>query len=141
MAKRRHWNPGNFVEIPFENGRYCYGVVTITERLAIMDYCDTEQLTPEKIAELPILFEISVMNYAIGKNGWPLSGQVELKEKFKTYPINYKKDPINGKYYILDHTWMNEIPATKEECQNLEVAAAWEPCHILERLAEHYISH
>jgi hypothetical protein len=33
---------------------------------------------------------------------------------------------------------MNEVPATKEECQHLEVAAAWDPCHIEERLNEHY---
>ena len=141
MTKRRHWTPGNYVEIPISNHRYCYGVVTITERLAVMDYCDTKRLEPQEIAELAILFEVTVMNYAIGKNGWPLAGQVELKDKFQTYPFYYKKDPLNGKYSIVDHRWLNETPATKEQCDGLEVAAAWDPCHIIERINEHYLLH
>ena len=106
-----------------------------------MDYCNTEKLTPEQIVELPILFELVVMNYAIGKNGWPLAGQVELVDKFKTYPLNYKQDKINGKYYILDHTWTNSTPAAKEQCEGLERASAWDPCHVIERLSNHYHLH
>ena len=138
MVNRKHWTPGNYVEIPISNHRYCYGVVTITERLAIVDYCDIEKLQPEQIIGLPILFEVTVMKYGIGKKGWPLAGKVELNEQFKTHHYYYKKDMINGKYIIVDHTWMNEIAATKEECAKLEVAAAWDPCHIEERLNEHY---
>lgn len=80
------------------------------------------------------------MSYGIGKNGWPLAGRVELEDKFQTYPSCYKKDAINDKYSIVDHRWLNEIPATKQ-CDGLEVAAAWDPCHIIERLNEHYILH
>jgi len=68
MSKQKYWTPGNYVEIPLVNGRHCYGVVTITEKLALMDYCDTETLTPEQIASLNILFEVTVMTYGIGKN-------------------------------------------------------------------------
>ena len=141
MANRGHWIPGNYIEINIDNNRYCYGVVTITERIAIMDYCDTKQLTPEEIIELPVLFELVVMKYAIGKNGWPLKGQVALTEKFNTYPYSFKQDKINGKYYILDHTWMNEVEVTKEQCAGLERASAWEPCHIVDRLSEYYSLH
>lgn len=141
MPKRKHWTLGNYIEIPLAGQRICYGVVTITERLAVMDYCDTQKLTPEQIVELPILFELVVMNYAIGKNGWPLTGQIECIDKFKTFPINYKQDKINGKYYILDHTWAHSAPATKEQCEGLERASAWDPCHIIERLNEHFRLH
>ena len=141
MGKRSHWTPGNYIEIALDNNRFCYGVVTITERLAIMDYCDTIKLNSEQISELPVLFELVVMKYAIGKNGWALTGQVELTEKFQSYPYNFKQDKINGKYYILDHTWMNEVEATKEQCASLERASAWDPCHIIDRLSEHYSLH
>ncbi len=141
MPKRKHWTPGNYIEIPLSGNRFCYGVVTITERLAIMDYCNTEKLSPEQVAELPILFELVVMNYAIGKNGWPLAGQVEYLDKFKNFPLNFKQDKINGKYYILDHTWANSTLATEEECVGLERASAWDPCHIIDRLNEHYRLH
>ena len=137
MSKSRHWNPGNYIEIPL-GSRHCYAVVTITERLAVMDYCNAEKLSPEEISKLPILFEITAMNYSIGKNGWPLAGKVELLDKFKTFPYFYKKDPINGKYFILDHTWMKAVPATKEECNGLERASAWDPCHIEKRLNDYY---
>ena len=138
MTTRKHWTPGNYIEIPVGDNKHCYGVVTLTERLAVVDYCDTEKLNPEEIVSLPILFEVTVMKYGIGKNGWPIAGKVELNDRFKTKPYYYKKDMINGKYNIVDHTWMNEVPATKEECQHLIVAAAWDPCHIEERLNEHY---
>tara|TARA_R110002167_G_scaffold361597_1_gene580077 strand:+ start:438 stop:863 length:426 start_codon:yes stop_codon:yes gene_type:complete len=138
MTTRKHWTPGNYIEIPVGDNKHCYGVVTITERLAVVDYCDTENLNPEEIIALPILFEVTVMKYGIGKNGWPIAGKIELSDRFKTKPYYYKKDMINGKYSIVDHTWMNEVSATKEECQHLEVAAAWDPCHIEERLNEHY---
>jgi hypothetical protein len=36
---------------------------------------------------------------------------------------------------------MNEIPATEAECNLLEKAAVWDPCHIEERLNEHYGLH
>jgi len=141
MSKRKHWSPGNYVEIPVSKVRYCYGVVTITEKLAVMDYCDTQKLSAAQISDLQILFEVSAMKYGIGKNGWPIAGQLELTEKFKTKPFFFKKDIISGKYSIVDHNWMNEVSATKEECTNLEAAAAWDPCHIEARLNEHYKLH
>jgi hypothetical protein len=141
MSKLKHWTHGNYVEIPISNNRYCYGVVTITGNLAVMDYCDSNHLTPTEISELSVLFEVGVMKYGIGKNGWALAGKVELNEKFSKYPMFSKKDPINGKLSIVDHTFMNEIPATEAECNLLEKAAVWDPCHIEERLNEHYGLH
>ena len=138
MSNRKHWTPGNYVEIPVSDNRYCYGVVTITGKMAIIDYCEMDKLSPLKIADSPILFEVTVMKYGIGKNGWHVAGKIELNNKFKTTPYFYKKDIINGKYSIVDHSWMNEVPSTQKDCENLEVAAAWDPCHIVERLNEHF---
>ena len=127
MPKRKHWTPGNYIEIPISGNRFCYGVVTITERLAIMDYCNTEKLSPEQVADLPILFELVVMNYAIGKNGWPLAGQVEYLDKFKNFPLNFKQDKITGKYYILDHTWANSTLATEGRVRRLRASFSLGP--------------
>tara|TARA_Y100001968_G_scaffold320952_1_gene354624 strand:+ start:573 stop:998 length:426 start_codon:yes stop_codon:yes gene_type:complete len=138
MNSRKYWTPGNYIQIPLDDNRYCYGVVTITERLAFVDYCDAKALEPDEIVALPILFEISAAKYTIGKNGWLVAGKADLNERFETKPFFYKKDIISGKYSIVDSTWMNEVPATETECQNLEKAAVWEPCHIEDRLRQHF---
>lgn len=47
-------------------------------------------------------------------------------------PIYQMKDIFTGKYSIYD---LGEIrPATEEECRHLEVCAAWENEHIIDRL-------
>ena len=138
MGRIKYWTPGNYVEIPISKGRYCYGVVTDAGHLAIMDYCNNEKLSSSKIELLPILFEVPVMKYGIGKNGWSLAGKVKVSEKFRNYPHFYKKDAINGKLSIVDTNFMNGVPATKEECENLECAAVWDPVHLEERLNEFY---
>jgi|FLMP01.2.fsa_nt_emb hypothetical protein len=75
MPKRKHWTLGNYIEIPLAGQRICYGVVTITERLAVMDYCDTQKLTPEPdncahLASLPCLNTIfSIAAFEINFKG------------------------------------------------------------------------
>ena len=141
MSQSKYWTPGNYVEIPITNSRFCYGVVTAAENLAVMDYCDTKKLAPNEIELLPVLFEVPVMKHSIGKNGWPLAGKIPISENLEHHPNFYKKDPINGKYSIVDSSFMNEVSATENECAGLEEAAVWESVHLEKRLNEHYGVH
>lgn len=141
MGQSKYWMPGNYVEITISNNRICYGVVSAAEHLAVMDYCDTKKLTSKEIELLSVLFEVPVMKYGIGKNGWPLAGKIAINENLNHHPHYYKKDPINGKLGIVDSSFMNEVPATESECVGLEEAAVFDPEHIVERLNEHYGIH
>lgn len=47
-------------------------------------------------------------------------------------PLYKMRDAFTGKYSIYDYGEI--IPATEEECKDLEVCAVWESEHIIERL-------
>ena len=138
MSRVKYWTPGNYIEIGMPGNRYSYAVVTNTKLLAVLDYCGERQLASSSVKELDILFIISAHDYAIGKNGWPLAGKIEQDEKFNVHPNFYIEDVITGRFSIVDHNFENRVPATKEECANLERAASWPPKSIEQRLIEHY---
>jgi hypothetical protein len=141
MSKNKHWSLGNYVEITLESNRVCYGVVTSEEHMAIMDYCSENELDESEISSLTILFIVPMMKYSIGKKGWELSGAIKDHKKFIQSPSFFKKDSINGKLSIVDSSFINEVSATEKECNGLECAAVWDPCHVIERLNEHYPIH
>lgn len=93
---------------------------------------------PEITTELfgKVAFQLWVMNSAIGKNGWPVIGDVPLKELSISEAMFYRYDIVSKKFYhYVDCT--NDIPSTREACVGLECAAVWRKDHVEDRLQAH----
>lgn len=133
---------GQIVKIDLKDGTVAYGRVLKRPLFAFYDKpyrCgDTPEL--EEIATLPIAFKICVMNYSISKRIWSVIGRLELTSDLKKTPSFFKQDILNGALSIYrdDLPPAFERPATLQECMGLEQAAVWDPCHVEDRLRDHF---
>ena len=133
MVPKKNWNPGNVVEIKLEDDSFAYGVVITASLMAFSNKnYSTKQIISNHLFNID-LFKIWVMKYAIGKNGWPVVGQIELTNELLVKPKFYKQDSISGKFYHYVDC-VNDIQVKIEDCINLECAAVWDPAHVESRL-------
>lgn len=95
-----------------------------------------KNISLEDIISKPILFKVCVMRNAFKSENWSIVGNIDLDEELKKEPHFFKKDLISGKFTIY-YKGM-ETPATKQDCQGLEVAGVWGFCHIEDRLRDYY---
>ncbi len=133
MPRRKHWDPGNVVEITLADGSLSYGVVVALPLMAFTQ--NSYENRPEINNEIfdPIAFRIWVMKYAIGKKGWPIVGQIDLVDSLLEKPTFYKYDQIADKYFHYVDC-VDDISVKMDQCIGLECAAAWDPEHIEDRL-------
>lgn len=84
------------------------------------------------------------MDYAFRRRGcWELLDVVPVSDSERTTAqLRAKKDPISG---LVSIYWTDpvsgrfgETPASLQECENLEPAAAWDPGHVEDRLRDHF---
>ena len=133
MARRKKWESGNVVEIELTDGSFSYGLIINEPLFAFVG--DTFLKRPEISPKLfnTIAFQLLVMNSAIGKNGWPVIGDVQLKEISIPKAKFYRYDIISKKFFHhLDS--FNCLPSTRKGCVGLECAAVWEKNHVEDRL-------
>lgn len=124
--------------VPLENGGYCFARVLTEPFVAFYDArSETPVFTPT-IPSSQILFTIAVMNNIITRGEWPVVGHEPLSEELLVEPLLYKRDAILGAYYLYRDSTNEEIPATKEECENYEEAAVWVAWEVIERLNNHF---
>jgi hypothetical protein len=60
-----------------------------------------------------------------------------MDEELNKWPDRFRKDAITHELFIRKE-FGPEIPATWEECKNLECAAVWDPMSIEQRLRDHF---
>lgn len=138
MGKRVRRKPGDYLAVPLESGDYCFARV-LTE--PFVAFYEARAETPAFMPTIPsskILFTIAVMNNIITKGEWPVVGHEPLSEELLVEPLLYKCDAISGAYYLYRDSTNEEIPATKEECENYEEAAVWVGWEVVERLDKHF---
>lgn len=136
MARRKKWEPGNVVEIEHGDGSFSYGVIIEEPLVAFSETTFVER--PEITSKLfdKVAFQLWVMNSAIGKNGWPVIGYVQLEELSISEARFYRYDIVSKRFYhYVDCT--NDIPSTREGCVGLECAAVWRKDHVEDRLRAH----
>ena len=133
MARRKKWETGNVVEIELADGSFSYGLI-VNEPLVAFTR-DTFFKRPEISPKLlnTIAFQLWVMNSAIGKKGWPVIGDVQLKEVPISEAKFYRYDNISKNFYHYVDC-INDIPSTREDCVGLECAAVWQKNHVEDRL-------
>lgn len=136
MARRKKWEPGNVVEIGLDDGSFSYGVIIDEPLVAFTDavFSERPEISPNLFNKLA--FQLWVMNSAIGKNGWPIIGDLKLNDLSITEARFYRYDIISKKFYhYVDCA--NDIPSTREGCVGLECAAVWRKDHVEDRLRAH----
>lgn len=130
--------PGSVIAIPLRDGHFSYGRILQEPLIAFYDLRSHDILPIESVLPLSIIFTLYVMNYPITDGDWKVIGNAPLTSELLEEPFFFKKDPISGALTIYQDSSGKEIPATREQCANLECAAVWEPHHILDRLQDHF---
>lgn len=133
---------GDILKIDLGNGFHNYACVSTDPCLIFYEGRFSSDLSIGEIANLQILYKLFVSNFAIKDGIWPIIGKISLTKEQLTVPYMYKKDRVSGalSIYHSDFAATNyEIPATLEDCKNLECAAVWDPNNIVDRLNDYYL--
>ena len=128
---------GDIVRIDLGDGFHAYARVLDGALFAFYDCRVKEELPIDRIVRCPILFQISVMNYAIKQGRWKVIGHVTLEDSLKNPPPRFIQDPLRPESFSIYEKGKIR-PATKEEAIGLECAAVWDPEHVEDRLRDHY---
>ncbi|MGY0217473.1 Imm26 family immunity protein [Endozoicomonadaceae bacterium StTr2] len=133
MARRKKWEPGNVVEIELDDGSFSYGVVVEEPLVAFISntFAQRPEISPKLFSDLA--FQLWIMSSAIGKNGWPVIGDVQLDELLIPEARFYRYDILSKKFYHYVDC-VNDIPSTRKRCAGWECAAVWERSHVKDRL-------
>ena len=136
-SKRIKRKEGDVLVIALEAGSYCFGRVLPSPLIAFYDINTKAVPSIDDIISAPILFKLWVMDYAVKRGRWEVIGSRELDTTL-TAPVKFfKEDTISKSLSIYYQN--KEIPASREECEGLERAAAWDPEHVEELLRDHYL--
>lgn len=137
-AKKTKRNVGDLLKVMLTEVQHSYVLVLPSARYAFFDYLGNEELSPEEIVKLKILFQLFVMDNAVTSGRWVIVGHAEPSLPFLQSPPFFKQDAINKTKFWLYLGDGKEVPATREQCSGLERYAVWDPEHVEDRLRDHY---
>lgn len=133
-ARRRQWKPGALVRVDLQDGSHTYGRLRVEHVISFYDARSDDELNPTEVVERPILFSVCVAARALSL--WPEVAFYELPGSLAGYESFVKRDRLSGR--LSTYTAGRERPVLAGEPETLEVAAVWEPEHIVDRLIDHY---
>ncbi|MBZ9649955.1 immunity 26/phosphotriesterase HocA family protein, partial [Sphingobium sp. 3R8] len=131
---------GDLLAIDLDDGRRSYAQVAAEPLIVFFKGCFANNLTPEEIVVLPILFRLWVANHAITRGRWSVVEKAALAPENQEEPFFYKQDAITGRLALYHSSFARtnwERAAPLAECEGLECAAVWEPEHVEDRLRDH----
>jgi hypothetical protein len=140
-TKRRIlWKEGGFVAIDLGDGYVSFGRLLKRPVIAFYDVRTADSLAPEEIIKHPVLFKLCVMRHAITRGTWPVIATLPLDKSLREQVVFFRQDPVTTKLYRYLDIKPNgrNIPATPDQVEGLERAAAWNPEHVVERLNDHF---
>ena len=139
MGKKIREQLGQVFAVRLENSYYGFGQVTGGELYTFFNFfCkDLDGVQPSFIVSHSILFRICVAKRVLTNGEWPVIGIIKPTKNLLLGEDQYKVDPLNGKLTIWKED-NSELPATWEECKNLERAAIWDKEHVEERLYDSF---
>lgn len=123
------------MEVPLPTGGKGYGRVLKSPLMAFYSAKAECSLPAEDILRKPIAFRVWVMRSAIDSGRWPVVGHAPLEPELQTSPMFFKQDAISKAFTLYRDG--AERPATLDECNGLECAAAWSAQHVESRLEDH----
>lgn len=138
--KRQRRTVGSILAIKLSNDYFTYAQI-LKEGLVFFDYFIRVPIQNFEILEYkePVFF-LSVYKDIITRGKWLKVSKLAIRESFETVPMQYIQDKLNESNYEFYNPNTGEVtPATKEECEGLEVAAVWDAHHVEERLLNHFL--
>ena len=137
MAKRQSRKVGDILRIRLDDGGFSFARVLEEPLMAFYDLKSDSTPSLSEIVDKPIIFFIWVMSRAVKTGRWEVIGNVALDHELELPPKFFNQDALDKKFTIIYND--DESPATREECENLERAAVWDPEHVEDRLCDHYV--
>ena len=137
MAKRQSRKVGDILRIRLDDGGFSFARVLEEPLMAFYDLKSDSTPSLSEIVDKPIIFFIWVMSRAVKTGRWEVIGNVALDHELELPPKFFNQDALDKKFTIIYND--DESPATREECENLERAAVWDPEHVEDRLRDHYV--
>ena len=130
---------GDIFKVLLGNNKVSFGKV-LKKTWAFYDFVtdDSDSFDAKDVTSFPVVFKIWVGEFAIKKGMWPVIANLPLNEAEQAETFFYKQDPINNKVWKTSESGLEEIPVTVEECLSLELAASYDPEHVVERLEYHF---
>jgi|JI61114BRNA_FD_contig_31_2111639_length_601_multi_4_in_0_out_0_1 hypothetical protein len=130
---------GAIVKVPLEKGFYGYGRILQGTSFAFYDiHSKAELIDLAKIVSSPVLFIISVSNYAVTDGRWAKIGKLPLEKAFDVLPPRYTQDLLSPDKLKIIYSDGTVKQATKKECSGLERFAVWQPQQVEERLSDYF---
>ncbi|MBK8252950.1 MAG: immunity 26/phosphotriesterase HocA family protein [Polyangiaceae bacterium] len=139
-TRRGRWRVGDVVAIPLgESGQVGFGLVLKAPLMAFFDASVPTGREPsaEQILRYPVAFKIWVMRKPLVSGEWPRLGSVEVPDALMEEPWFFMQDALNGKITITK-TGAEQFPPEPGQVDNLECAAVWSACHVVDRLQDHF---
>lgn len=130
MRKKR-LKLGDIYRIPLADGRFAYGRLFKEYTLAVYKdiYEDVFTLPPNENYS----FFVGVYRDLLLDGKWEVVGNRPFYSEEDAWPPpQYIRDQITGKYSL--YYKGNIIPSSKEECEGLEFAGAWDRHHVVDRI-------
>lgn len=137
--KRQRQRVGDVVQIDLGGGYLAFGRVLENPDFAFYDIRAKQAPPLEAILRAPVAFRVWVFRAAVTSGRWRVIGTAPLEAHLSMAVPYFKRGSISGKgegLYVYSRG--EERPATREECETLEVAAVWAPEHVEDRLRDHF---
>ena len=135
---------GLIVKVPLGTQSVAYGLTLKEPLIAFFEkeFPESSRPKPNEILDLPVLFILMVMNYAVTSGRWPIIYKVKIPQSLAKVPAFFKKDSRIGNLSIYQEVPelapLYERPASHAECIGLERAAVWDPEHVEDRLRDRF---
>jgi Immunity protein 26 len=139
--KRQRITEGAILEINIENQYYVYAQILLKGLgYAFFDFKSEKKISDYSILEKSkVLFTVMVYNDVITQGKWVKVGKLDVREDLRVQPMKFIQDTLNPtKFRLYNPNTGEMIPATKDECKGLEVAAVYEAEHIELRISDYY---
>lgn len=129
---------GDIVQIPLGDGTFGYGYVLDEPLIVFLDRRDRGEARDfDELVKRPAAFRIWVRNRPKKGGIWPVVGHVTpTPEALEPVPF-FKQDAISRELSIT-YDGGAEVPATADDCRDLERAAVWDTDHVADRLIDYF---
>ena len=140
--KRQQITTGAIIRIDLGNGYFNYAQILDKGKGITFFDIYTKEAELKDISLLQdrkVLFIIAVYNDIITKGRWLKVGKLPVRDDLTILPMKFIQDIINPKLFRLYNPNTGEMfPATRDECEGLEVAAVWEAWEVEQRIKDYY---
>lgn len=130
---------GDVFSLPLDDGHYAFGRVLEDPLMAVYDFRSDGKTAIEEVVSQPIAFKIWAIGEAITRGNWPVLGNLPLEDFFAEPVWFFKQDIISKRLSLyLSNSNGYEIPATFEQCKDLENVMVWRASRIEDRLRDYF---